>query len=185
MALLYGLLPKLDAAAEAGEPARVMSVLDATRSNPSQLNLEDLELKKNYGLKSAADHCISMTDVYLSHLSNLHKNVAFMHAYPGVSSSLSKYHQGSRKLSLSWSSQFVKTSLLSNGVMGSVLGFLTKPITMTASDCGEFQFNALARPENQQGTFSIGAKGQEVARPEIPEQVSKKVIAHTNELLGL
>lgn len=84
MNLLNGLTGKLDAAAEAGEPARAVSVLDATRSNPSKLNLDDLELKKTYSLKGAADHCVGQTDVYLDHLSKRHPKVSFIHAYPGV-----------------------------------------------------------------------------------------------------
>lgn len=86
MNLLRGLLPKLNVAADAGEPARALTVLDATRSNPKGLNLQDLELKNSYTLRNAADHCISMTDVYLNHLSHLHQNVGFMHSYPGVCS---------------------------------------------------------------------------------------------------
>ena len=45
--------------------ARVMSVLDALRGNPNSLTLDDLDLKRNFSIKRAADHCLAMNDIAL------------------------------------------------------------------------------------------------------------------------
>ena len=61
-AIIRGLQSQLEAA-----QGRVLSVLDAVRGDVSSLKWEDLELKQkgSYTLASAANHCISMSDVLL------------------------------------------------------------------------------------------------------------------------
>ena len=45
--------------------ARVMSVLDALRGNPNSLITDDLDLRRNFSIKKAADHCLAMNDIAL------------------------------------------------------------------------------------------------------------------------
>ena len=60
------LIPRVQAAADAGEEARIMSVLDAKRGAPSKLDYEDLDLKRGYSLNAAANHGMTMTDILFS-----------------------------------------------------------------------------------------------------------------------
>ncbi|KAJ8514254.1 hypothetical protein ONZ45_g8181 [Pleurotus djamor] len=67
MFFIQTLLPNLLKAAEEGEDARVMTVLDSVRGDLKKLNFDDLDLKKKYTLSAVASHCISMTDVAVHH----------------------------------------------------------------------------------------------------------------------
>ena len=44
---------------------------------------DDLELKKNYGVLSSANHGATMTSLAFEHLSKDHPEIAFTHVYPG------------------------------------------------------------------------------------------------------
>lgn len=64
IAVMQGLQgPLTKAASESGQPARVMSVLDACRGSPKSLHWDDLDLKSKYSLSNAMGHCISMKDI--------------------------------------------------------------------------------------------------------------------------
>lgn len=65
MAAIEGLQGSLDKASESGQTARVMSVLDANRGSPKSLYWDDLDLKKNFSVRTAANHCITMNDIAL------------------------------------------------------------------------------------------------------------------------
>ncbi|KAH6880041.1 hypothetical protein B0T10DRAFT_495704 [Thelonectria olida] len=69
--------------------AKVLLVLDGARGNPSSLNWEDLDLKTNYSLANAGNHCISMTDGIIQSYAMQQKaqNTSkrhFVHAFPGI-----------------------------------------------------------------------------------------------------
>lgn len=59
-----GMLPSLLKAKEDGEDARVMSVLAAGLGGP--IDLEDLDLKKGYSLKAAADTATTNNDIIVA-----------------------------------------------------------------------------------------------------------------------
>lgn len=63
------LLPKLEKAAEKGEDARVFSVLAAGHGGP--IDLDDLGLKKSYGLKRKADSATTYNDLMVEVPSSL------------------------------------------------------------------------------------------------------------------
>lgn len=66
IAAISGLQASLDsAAAQAGQRARVVSVLDASRGSPKSMHWDDLNLKKRFSLANAANHCITMNDIAL------------------------------------------------------------------------------------------------------------------------
>ena len=60
----YDLLPLLRKARDAGEDAKVMSVLGAG-SSTAKVNLDDIGLKKHYSLTAAASNAIGSTDLMI------------------------------------------------------------------------------------------------------------------------
>jgi len=82
--LIRELLPFLN------DAARVIIVLDGTRGSPSKLIWDDLDLKKNYSLQKAADHCVSMNDGMVQYWAKAQPDAPasakwhFIHAYPGA-----------------------------------------------------------------------------------------------------
>ena len=74
------LLPLLHAASS--ELARVVSVL-APGEERASFNMDDLDLKKNFTLGSAANHCITMTDFAFEEFAQQNPTVSFVHAFPG------------------------------------------------------------------------------------------------------
>lgn len=71
------------------DDARVIIVYDSLYGGPSKLDWDDLDLKKNFGLKKSADHCTSMTDAMIQTYALQQKQNGgsskrqFVHAWPG------------------------------------------------------------------------------------------------------
>lgn len=71
------------------DDARIIIVYDSLYGGPSKLDWDDLDLKKNFGLKKSADHCTSMTDAMLQTYALQQKQNGgsskrhFVHAWPG------------------------------------------------------------------------------------------------------
>lgn len=90
--LLRELLPTLK------EDAKVIIVYDGKLGSPDKLVWDDLDLKTNFSLGKAADHCISMNDAMIQHFAAEQKKKEgkgeagndtparrhFVHAFPGV-----------------------------------------------------------------------------------------------------
>lgn len=69
------------------EDAKVIVILDGAGGNPNKLNWDDLDLKKNFGLVNAAQHCLNMTDAMTQHWATTQApgdKRHFIHALPGV-----------------------------------------------------------------------------------------------------
>ncbi|KAJ7485945.1 NAD(P)-binding protein, partial [Mycena latifolia] len=81
-AFTTGLLPALQRARAAGEPASVMSVLGAGRG--PAVDLHDLGLEKGYTGKAAIDASITYTDLMVEELAARNPDVAFTRAFPGL-----------------------------------------------------------------------------------------------------
>lgn len=66
--------------------ARVVTVLDSLRGDPNKLVWDDLDLKTNFSLGNAANHCMAMNDamvqLYAAEQTTTKRH--FVHAYPGV-----------------------------------------------------------------------------------------------------
>lgn len=179
---VYGLQGALAKAAAAGEPAKVLTVLAAGAGGP--IELDDLGLKKNYGLihtsKSQATYTDLMVEVSAFHLSNekhdtdlssqkfaeLHPEVSFVHAYPGI----------------------VKTDLLSNASSGMLkaLHCIMDPfITLignTAEDCAELMWYAVY--QSGPGFARINPKGENIGMKEYygSEEAKELVWEHSLEV---
>lgn len=72
------------------DDARVIIVLDSVRGTPKKVLWEDMDLKKNYSLPKAADHCLAMNDAMVQFYAAQQKKQGdggpkrhFVHAYPG------------------------------------------------------------------------------------------------------
>ncbi|KAK6439418.1 hypothetical protein LTR95_004366 [Oleoguttula sp. CCFEE 5521] len=76
------LMPCLTAAAEAGELSRVNTVLAA--GSEGKVNIEDLDLKRKFGLHAALAHCTVMSDFMVEELAKRYPGTTFMHSYPGT-----------------------------------------------------------------------------------------------------
>lgn len=81
-AIINGLLPSLRRAREAGEDASVLSILGAGMG--SEVDLEDLGLKKGYSGMKAMTQTISYNDLMIAEYAKREPEIAFTHIYPGT-----------------------------------------------------------------------------------------------------
>ncbi|KAI8817424.1 FabG domain-containing protein [Fimicolochytrium jonesii] len=163
VALIRELLPLVKRTARGGEEdVRVMSVLAAGYGNT--VDLDDLDLKKGYGIKAVADAASGYNDLAVNALSLENPSISFIHIAPGA----------------------IDTSLVDNlpwyfSKPAKLLGplFLTKPET-----CAEFMACALTADEYKKGWHLLSSKAEEI-KPVAKyhtEQNVKRVWEHT---LGL
>jgi NAD(P)-dependent dehydrogenase (short-subunit alcohol dehydrogenase family) len=81
--LIRELLPALK------DDAKVVIVFDGKYGNPDKLNWDDLDLKRNFSLGNAANHCMVMNDAMIQwwaaqqRQQGIHHTRHFVHAYPG------------------------------------------------------------------------------------------------------
>ena len=81
MRFAFNLLPQLNQAAESGGLSRVISVLAAGKEN--NIYLDDLALKKNYGLRSCLNHAATMNSFAAEELAAANPRTSFIHSEPG------------------------------------------------------------------------------------------------------
>ncbi|KAF8693098.1 KR domain, partial [Rhizoctonia solani] len=79
---IYDLMPLLEKAKERGEDARVLTVLSSGTN--SKIDENDLDLKRGYGLKAAADSATAMNDFMVEDFAAQYPDIAFVHAHPGL-----------------------------------------------------------------------------------------------------
>ncbi|GAB7360563.1 hypothetical protein MBLNU230_g0448t1 [Neophaeotheca triangularis] len=82
MRFIRNLMPELTAASRAGETSRCISVLAAGAEG--DVNLHDLDLRRNFTLHSCLAHCAVMTDFAVEELAKKHPGTSFSHSYPGT-----------------------------------------------------------------------------------------------------
>lgn len=75
-------MPLLNAASDANELSRVITVLAA--GSEGDVRLDDLELKHNFTLHACLAHCVVMTDFIIEELSRRYPGTSFSHSYPGT-----------------------------------------------------------------------------------------------------
>lgn len=81
MRFAFNLLPQLTQAAESGGLSRVVSVLAAGMEN--NIFLDDLALKKHYGLRSCLNHAATMNSFAAEELAAANPRTSFIHSEPG------------------------------------------------------------------------------------------------------
>ena len=76
------LIPLLEAASNANQLSRVITVLAA--GSEGDVRLDDLDLKHNFTLHACLAHCVVMTDFVINELSKRYPGTSFSHSYPGT-----------------------------------------------------------------------------------------------------
>lgn len=158
------LIPKLDKAVEKGEEARVMTVLAAGQNGSIDLN--DLGLKKDYGMKRKADAATTYNDLAVEEFAKRHPKMAFTHAYPGL----------------------VNTNILHNlPFYARIPAYLALPFTTSVADCADWMIYNLLRPEHKTGAYFVTNKGDHATKNQYfgNDDVRKKVWDHSVEVTGL
>lgn len=162
--LIRELLPALK------DDAKVIIVFDGKYGSPDRLNWDDLDLKKNFGIAAAANHCMAMNDGMVQWWAAQQQRQGthrrhFVHAWPGaVNSDLGK--------NLSW---HVRAPLqFLSGLIGVSPDTCAEHLLKGASDC--------AAAGQQQGRFwsNIDNKGRLLANKAIwSDEHMNKLADHT------
>lgn len=82
MRFAFNLLPQLNQAAKSGGLSRVISVLSAGMEN--NIYLDDLALKKSYGMRSCLNHAVTMNSFAAEELAAANPRTTFIHSEPGA-----------------------------------------------------------------------------------------------------
>lgn len=136
------LMPLIEKAAEAGEPARVLSMLDGTKGKATVPFPDDLTLEKNYSISNAANVAITYSDASMIAFAKRHPKVSFTHALPGLVNT-----NGHRNLPIGIR-QFA-------GIIGGVFG-------TSVAECGEYMSSLLFSPSNATGAHFATDKADPV-----------------------
>ncbi|KAF5372364.1 hypothetical protein D9615_009253 [Tricholomella constricta] len=158
-----GLLPALRSAKEAGEDAKVLSVLAAGKG--ADIDLEDLGLKKRYSVANAGLTTPTYNDLMLQEFAEKNPALTFVHSYPGV----------------------VRTGLASKSETGfiragsSLITALVYPFSTSYQDCGEYMLHGLLN--SKQGFSRVGSLGEDIGMKRYFGSVEarKKLWDHTVE----
>ncbi|KAG6917686.1 hypothetical protein DXG01_001661 [Tephrocybe rancida] len=157
------LLPALVNAKDAGEDAKVMSVLGAGKGG--EINLDDLGLKKTFSLTSAALEAPTYNDLMLQDYAAKYPTLTFVHSCPG----------------------YVRTSLMSSSdstwlkVAAPVAMQLVRPFFTSYQDSGEYMLHGLL--SSGKGFFRVGSKGEDIGMKKYfgSEEARKRLWQHTME----
>ncbi|PPR00862.1 hypothetical protein CVT24_000314 [Panaeolus cyanescens] len=146
------LLPALKKAKEAGEEAKVLSVLGAGIG--AEADAEDFGLKKegNYTLSNVALVSATYNDLMMQKLSLLNSSIAFLHSTPGVVRTNALAASPSARLRLV------------NCLMPLAAPFMTTP-----EECASYQWHGIyttSKTEEGQdaGAWRIGSKGEDLKK---------------------
>ncbi len=159
--LIQELMPLLEEAANAGEDARVMSVYSA--GFEGDFYKDDLDLKKGFSLKRAADVCITYNSLMVEELAERHPKIGFIHIYPGgVNTSLGR----DLPFWARWPMQIFGTL------------FATQ-----ADDCGDVMTYALTDDSFKTGWHLLNSKAERIAKPKYNTPENRELIYnHSVEL---
>ncbi|KAJ3575016.1 hypothetical protein NP233_g1381 [Leucocoprinus birnbaumii] len=156
------LLPSLTSASNAGEDAKVFSVLAAGKGGA--INTDDLGLKKTFSLANAALQAPTYNDLMMEAFYDSHPDLTFTHGYPGA----------------------VRTGILENSdskllnIMNPVMNLL-RPLTFSPEDSGEYMWHAVFN--HTKGVFRTGSKGENLGKQRYfgGEEEKKRLWEHTVE----
>ncbi|KAJ3797417.1 NAD(P)-binding protein [Lentinula aff. detonsa] len=168
---IHGLIPALVTAKEAGEDAKVFSVLAAGKGG--KVDLDDLGLKKTFSLSAAALQVTTYNDLMIEEYASRYPSLSFIHAYPGWvrtnigSASPSPIIRVATKLA---------TSRLSP------LSYLAT----TQDDAGEYLLHGLLNTVSSPGAWRIGEHGDDIGKTRYfgDEESRKKLWEHTVQATG-
>ncbi|EMD32230.1 hypothetical protein CERSUDRAFT_88161 [Gelatoporia subvermispora B] len=156
----YDLLPLLKRARDAGEDAKMMTILGAGAGG--KIDLDDLSLKKRYNVASAGLSGCTYNDLMIESFAEKELGISFIHAAPGV----------------------VRTPLLQpdslvlRPVVGALM-LLMYPFTLSAEDCGEYMLWALLNSGS--GAQRRDSKGDDIGKKRYygSEEARSRLWEHT------
>ncbi|OSD06741.1 NAD(P)-binding protein [Trametes coccinea BRFM310] len=156
------LLPLLRKAKDAGEDAKVMSILAPGHGGPVDLN--DLAVKKNYTLPKAGMTSPTYTDLMMQTFTEQNPGLSFIHIYPGI----------------------VRTPLLklTHPVLryfNPLVNILLYPVSYSPEDCAEYMLHALLH--SGEGFNRLDSHGDDMGKTRWygTEEEKKRVWEHTVE----
>lgn len=160
---INSLLPSLKNASNAGEDAKVFSVLAAGKGGA--INLDDLGLKNTFSLANAALQAPTYNDLMMEAFYDSHPDITFIHGYPGT----------------------VRTALLEKSdskllnLMNPVASILLRPLMTSPEECGEYMWHAVFN--HTKGVFRTGSKGEDLGKRRYfgGEEEKKRLWEHTVE----
>ncbi|KAJ8473394.1 hypothetical protein ONZ45_g16308 [Pleurotus djamor] len=165
MLFVQTLLPNLQRAAESGEDARVMSILDSVRGDVNKLDFDDLDLKKGFSVPRAATHCITMNDAAIQRFARIHPNISFQHAHPS----------------------FVNTSLGRDlpRYIGAPARWAASCIAAAPEDRAEQLFEGFSQDSMKNGAHFIEYDGTKVkGKQQISEEIQERIWKHTEGIFA-
>ncbi|KAF8964504.1 hypothetical protein BDZ97DRAFT_1815431 [Flammula alnicola] len=136
---LHDLLPGLKKAKDDGEQVAVMSVLAPGKGGA--IDLDDLAIKK-------ALRAPTYNDLMVESFAEQAPNIPFIHAYPG----------------------FVRTSIMGSSpswmlrTTSSVLLALTRPLSVSGEECGQYMWNAIYNTATKPGAWRTGSNGEDLKK---------------------
>lgn len=152
------LAPLLEKAAAAGEPARMMTVLDATGGGP--VHLDDLTLEKHYSIPQAAKVACSYSDAAVQALAQRHPTVSFTHSFPGA-----VHSDGYRRLPFG---------------IKQIANALLPLVTVTPETCGENMVYSLFDPKLSTGAHFRDNHGEDVPlNKHLTDDIIQKIWDHS------
>ncbi|KAH0361362.1 hypothetical protein KCU65_g8751, partial [Aureobasidium melanogenum] len=79
---IMNLMPELTEASKSNELSRVLTVLAA--GSEADIDMDDMDLQKNYTLHACLSHCVMMTDFMMEEYAKRYPQTSFSHSYPGT-----------------------------------------------------------------------------------------------------
>ncbi|KAG6863177.1 hypothetical protein C0991_007752 [Blastosporella zonata] len=155
------LIPALVKAKEAGEDAKVLSVLAAGKGG--EINLDDLGLKKTFSVLNATLETPTYNDLMLQEYSAKYPSLTFVHSFPGT----------------------VRTSLMSSSdsiwlrAVSPVFMPLSRPFSTSYQECGEYMLHGML--SNTEGFFRMGSRGEDLGMKRFfgSDEARRKLWEHT------
>ncbi|KAJ5671183.1 short-chain dehydrogenases/reductase [Penicillium longicatenatum] len=155
MRFVQKLLPAL----EASRSPRVVSVLAGGKE--IMIEEDNLDLKKSYSFGASASYGATMTSAAFEKLAVDYPSISFMHVFPGiVSTPLFKKFLGS--------------------IMGTVVGFLSKPLSMSVSESGEWHTylstaeDFKSKDASGNGSYILNYDGKDLTNDAIMAELREK-----------
>jgi hypothetical protein len=152
------LVPLLQRAKDAGEDAKLLTVLSAG-VHEGPINTSDLGLKQTYSMSATAHQAPSYNDALIQSFAQRHPALSFVHAFPGIT----------------------KTNLnsSSNSAILRVLGRVSHALAQSAEDCGERMTWGLLNA--REGWLRINERGEDIGTKGLytSEEVNRALWEHT------
>ncbi|KZV87193.1 NAD(P)-binding protein [Exidia glandulosa HHB12029] len=157
------LVPLLEKASAAGEPARVLTIYDSWIGGPSGVRPDDMKLEKDYSVRNAALVATTYNDGAIAALAKRYPTVSFSHAHPGVVNT-----KISRDLPFG---------------IGQLTGFLGSLFSTSLITCGENMVYTLFDPKIPTGAHFRSSKGDDVkTKPNLSDADVERIWQHSIEI---